>query len=307
MPGAICGNGDPYAVFLRRGRPDRIAFEFRGGGACWDVSTCFSPIPFTQLELEPIAGEQDGIASRDPAQSPLFDATYVVFPYCTGDVHAGVSSVEYGRHRVHHFGHRNIEQSLGALEVIHGLFGSVTDVYVIGRSAGAIGALFHLPSFEQLFPSARKVAIVDSPGLHFGDRFWQKFGEPYFSAIRDRMNEIGIQLVATQGNVAVQLPDFCQRFSNWRIGFLQSLRDRVMSVIFGNISQAAHQSLVAGATGLSQLAREQAGQCFVWIHDSAEHTFVGSKDDLARRTKGVSALDFMNLISSASQGSSTLP
>jgi hypothetical protein len=307
VPGAVCGNGEPYAVFLRLGRADRIAFEFRGGGACWDGPTCFGPLPFASLALEPVSGDQGGIGSQDPAKSPLSDATYIVFPYCTGDVHAGVSSATYGRRSVNHFGHRNIEQSLGTLALIKGLFESVTELYLVGRSAGAIGALLHLPSFEQLFPEARKIALVDSPGLHFGDRFWQKFAEPYFSAIRDRMNEVGIQLVAEQGNVAVQIPDFCQRFANWRMGILQSLRDRVMSLLFGNISQNAHQQLVMSTNGISQLARAQMGQCFVWIHDSAEHTFLGSENDLSRRTKDVSARDFMNLITGTEPGTSTLP
>jgi hypothetical protein len=307
VPGAVCGNGDPYAVFLRRGRGDRIAFEFRGGGACWDGPTCFGPLPFTSLALEPVSGEQSGIGSQDPLKSPLFDATYIVFPYCTGDVHAGVSTVSYGRRSVNHFGHRNIEQSLGTLALIQGLFDSVTELYLVGRSAGAIGVLLHLPSFEQLFPDARKVALVDSPGLHFGDRFWQKFANSYFSAIRDRMNEVGIQLVAEQGNVAEQIPEFCQRFANWRMGIFQSTRDLVMSVLFGNISQSAHQQLVMSSSGISQLARTQMGQCFVWIHDSAEHTFIGSESDLSRRTKDVSARDFTNLIMGTGAGASTLP
>ena len=36
----VCSRGTPFVFFVRRGRRDRVAIEFQGGGACWSDETC---------------------------------------------------------------------------------------------------------------------------------------------------------------------------------------------------------------------------------------------------------------------------
>ena len=50
VPGALCGDGSPYSIFLSgEGRDhSRVAFAFQGGGGCWDALTCHGPIPFAR-------------------------------------------------------------------------------------------------------------------------------------------------------------------------------------------------------------------------------------------------------------------
>ena len=43
IPGAQCGSGAPYAVWIDKKSKSKLAIEFMGGGACWSAATCFGP------------------------------------------------------------------------------------------------------------------------------------------------------------------------------------------------------------------------------------------------------------------------
>ena len=307
IAGAKCGNGEPYAVYLRKGRADKIAFEFFGGGACWNARTCFGPAPLAPLSLQG-PQENDGIASVKAEESSLFDATYIQFPYCTGDVYAGRHVASYNDRTVFHNGDTNILLSLEQLSQSPGLFEEVTNVYVVGQSAGAVGALSHLPDFDNYFPEQQqKFAVIDSAGLHFGSDFWKKFPKDYFEDIQNRMQNVGLSIVKEEGNVAAQMPAYCDNYTHWKIGFLQTTKDIVMSLVFGNIAQRDHSRVVMSEQGISQLAREKSGNCAVWVQDSDKHTFLGSASKQKTSTNGYTVKEFVTSVLSDSDTPSTIP
>ena len=45
IPGAYCGNGMAYKVWVNTENKDKkkLAVEFMGGGACWSTATCYGP------------------------------------------------------------------------------------------------------------------------------------------------------------------------------------------------------------------------------------------------------------------------
>lgn len=307
IPEARCGDGSPYSVFVRAGRSDRVALELSGGGACWDLASCYGSLPFTFLSVRP-PGDRSGITSRDPARSPLADATYIWLPYCTGDVHAGEHVALYAGHQVAHVGSMNVRASLSRLDESLGILRDAREVYVVGRSAGAIGLLLHLPWIDaQLVPSARRTAVVDSPGLHFGRNFWNKFSNSYFDDVRRHMQDLGMVVSRGQGMIADQLPALCERYSNWKIGFLQSNGDIAMSLIFGAITPHLHALRVLGDDGLAHLVRQQFGQCYAWVHRSSVHTFTGTDTGMAEETRGISAWRFVSSVIGQGPGLSILP
>lgn len=296
VPGASCGNGSPYSIYFRAGDPTKIAFEFMGGGACWNQATCYGPTPLTPMFPLPTVVPSDGIASSDPSRSPVADHTYVHFPYCTGDVHAGTHTAVYGRGaQARHHGSLNVAAGIAALEG-SGLvdFPNLRSAVVYGASAGAIGALFHARSLESLIPAdARKALIVDSPGLHFGTTFWSKFPAPWRNDVLGRLKMLGVKLGPTDGNVAAFVPRICAALSNWRIGFLQGSRDVVMSAVFGETSADAHEARVYGPYGLLAATSASADDnCSSWIHRSASHTFVLFPTTRFFTAGGVTAFDF---------------
>lgn len=292
VPGAQCGNGEPYAIDIRPGRSDRLVIELRGGGACWSALTCYGPAPLARMSL-PGKDDRDGLSSPLPEESPLADASYVSMPYCTGDIHAGRHEAQYGRRIVHHTGGANLERALEFLDTDWGLFDFVTEFTAVGQSAGALGVLLNLPQFDSyLDPSARRLAIVDSPGMHFGRNFWRRFPELWFSDVAQAMSSVGAAADRDNGFIAPELRSICAHFYHWDIGILQSTRDSMMSLVFGSISPAAHERLVLSSLGVSELARNPEGHCTVWIHDSARHTFTGKSSDRSSETNGVSGLRF---------------
>ena len=117
----VCSRGTPFVFFVRRGRRDRVAIEFQGGGACWSDETCaLSKSTFsenidgdrkffaaaadaqrarriaTDAPPLPPVGEGDDLSSGlvDVA-SEYADWTYIYVPYCTGDLHWGNATVTY--------------------------------------------------------------------------------------------------------------------------------------------------------------------------------------------------------------------
>jgi hypothetical protein len=66
VPGAVCGDGQGYSIFVSPGNPRKIAFDVMGGGACWSASTCYA-LPDTWVHPLPKVLETGGFVSLDPA------------------------------------------------------------------------------------------------------------------------------------------------------------------------------------------------------------------------------------------------
>ena len=99
-------------------------------------------------------------ALADPA-SPFFNHSLVFVSYCTGDLHAGDTTVKDRRGRAvhHHRGARNARAALTWAVERYG--GTARQVTVAGTSAGAYGAVLHTPHLARAFaqrdgPRARR-------------------------------------------------------------------------------------------------------------------------------------------------------
>jgi Pectinacetylesterase len=93
--GTLCGDGSPYAFFVRfapEGEPlDRLVIGLQGGGVCLFEEDCAarfqtSPGLFTAEDDVP---PNTGIMADDVDESPFANWTRVFLPYCTQDVFAG--------------------------------------------------------------------------------------------------------------------------------------------------------------------------------------------------------------------------
>ena len=98
--GTICGDGSPYAFYIRwapEGNPlDKLVIGLQGGGVCLFEDDCISrfansPDLFNAMDDQPIGF---GIASDNPEESPFANWTKVYLPYCNQDVFAGGGAVE---------------------------------------------------------------------------------------------------------------------------------------------------------------------------------------------------------------------
>ncbi len=275
LPGMTCGNGDPYKFFVSKGTAGKVAFAFEGGGACWSYDSCFGFIKTTDLKAPATVKETGGYYSLNSLKSPVYDHTIFYFPYCTGDVYAGSHTANYKGKTVHHTGYDIVIEGLKYLEKnMWSYFKNATELNLYGASAGAMGALVHIRNFDTLFGHIpHKSMILDSPGLHFGPTFWHKFSNELVQDYSVAITSAGFPFDYDNGLIAPVIPKICNDLPDWRVGVMQGTRDRVMSLIFGEISSAEHEALVLGSKGIFELTKSPTDNCSAWVPTSGQHTF----------------------------------
>ena len=298
IPGAKCGNGSTYKVWIhKKADVSKLAIEFMGGGACWSQATCLGSklrawvFPLISIPALSV------FSSERSYLSPAHDASMIYFPYCTGDVHVGTHIAQYGKHQIHHVGKQNIEKSFKYLKKYKIIeFDKVNELLVYGASAGALGALAHSEFIESLVPAtATKTLIADSPGLHFGNKFWDKFGVKMFEDLKKGFNHL-VPVKRGDGLMARHLPRVCQKLSNWNVGILQASQDLVMSQLFGDISPSEHEKLVYGEFGVT-MKNTFINNCSSFVAKGPWHTFLVALPTAVLKVNGTSAIDYMFRVS----------
>ncbi|GAA6735217.1 hypothetical protein Thermus77359_04420 [Thermus oshimai] len=162
VPGGVCSDGSPYRFYVSPGDPKRVVLDFQGGGACWDAATCG---PASQTYRKKVDPQElllaQGIYNRMSIANPFFGWTHIFVPYCTGDLHVGQATVDYGGFRVHHQGARN---ALAVLEYLFRNHPQAERVFVTGCSAGAYGAVFWADKVLSTYKNAQ-VALCGDAGV----------------------------------------------------------------------------------------------------------------------------------------------
>ncbi len=171
---AFCANGSNTGIGVNlHANATRLLIYLEGGGACWDENTCYvaptaaniaSGYGSAQFAADAGSGGlltgAGGYFDRSSAGNPFKDYSYVYVPYCTGDVHAGSNTVQYGTHTTRHVGFDNMSAYLQRLvPTVPG----VQRVVIAGSSAGGFGAAFNLWQTQQAFGNVR-VDLIDDSG-----------------------------------------------------------------------------------------------------------------------------------------------
>lgn len=293
IPGALCGNGEAYSVFLDRKSVDKLLVEFVGGGACWSEGTCYGDAPLTRIH--PPQSPVTSVVAKEASNNPWSGHSALLIPYCTGDVHAGFHIASYRPDTsLYHQGFTNFVLTLQHLQQQNILnLKEVKDVTLWGASAGAIGALVHSETLDAyLTPSARRTLIVDSPGLHYGKNFWRKFTDDLNHDYLASFKKINLLYSVDDGFIAPLFGPVFLRLVGWQVGILQSTEDMMMSLVFGSISPQEHRKLVLGHHGIPMVARPYSN-VKTWITDGLTHTFlVRPKSSMIRDMQGETAWDF---------------
>ncbi len=171
IEGMACGDGAPSGVGVRRVEgSNKLVLYFKGGGACFNPTTCGFTQPLMQTGPEAMEANPTGVLDFDRETNPLLDYNAVYFPYCTGDVHAGVSgeTVLDGVDAPWRFvGHHNV---VAGLERVAPTFADVDELVVLGTSAGGLGAMVNFPFIRRGWPTTDTLVIDDS-GLVLTDEF----------------------------------------------------------------------------------------------------------------------------------------
>lgn len=211
IPGATCGDGSPYKIFVMRantaidrylGNDRRLTIQFEPGGACWDYLSCSGQlglkgaahpdgIPDNFMDLNAYLDPNVPGGSMNAVLSPVIMKFHplgqsvktaywnkVFLPYCTGDVYIGNKVATYtdpatGKTMTYrHVGATNMEK---VVEWLRKNFPHPRELMVAGTSAGGAGATVNYHFLRKALKPAKAYFLNDSgpifPSPGYGNQY----------------------------------------------------------------------------------------------------------------------------------------
>ena len=169
VEGCVCSDGSPLTIYERVADPTKVVLYFEGGGACFSAATCDPNVSPTYtvnrdgLTTSTLA-RLGGYFDTSNPENPLATHSFVYVPYCTGDVHEGSITKDYGNGVV--IEHRGYANATKALDYLVAQYPDAQQVVVTGESAGSVPtALFGALVADRL-PDAGVVTFGDSSGAY---------------------------------------------------------------------------------------------------------------------------------------------
>ena len=173
-----CSDGTGFHYWLHEGDPTKVAFVLEGGGACFSAGTCGPENGTSKRNLESDLADEPGYVHSDGTPTPATDGlvdvanpdnplagySVVYVPYCTGDLHLGDATRDYGGGVV--VEHKGRHNATTALEGMAREFPDAEEVVVLGFSAGSAGAPLYGGLAHDLLPDADITVIADASGAY---------------------------------------------------------------------------------------------------------------------------------------------
>lgn len=174
-------DGSGYRAFFKKGSENKVLIYFAGGGVSVNEETARDETFNTrEIGIDKMANltmNMGGIATEMEG-NPFKDWTVILFPYATGDFHAGKGDFKYtdknGKEKIlYHHGYTNYTLVMKKVMKLGGIE-NPDSVIVTGYSAGGFGAaLLSDDIFTNYFPNAKsKNVLVDASLLLKDD--WHK-------------------------------------------------------------------------------------------------------------------------------------
>lgn len=170
------GNG--YHSFFKKGSENKVLIYFAGGGVSINEETARDDTYNTKMVwpdmLANVTMNMGGLAA-DIEGSPFKNWSMILFPYATGDFHAGTGEFKYtdkdGKEKIlYHNGYVNYTQTMQTVMKLARI-DNPDSVVVTGYSAGGFAtALLSDDIFTNYFPNAKsKNVLVDASLLLHDD------------------------------------------------------------------------------------------------------------------------------------------
>ena len=162
----MCGDKSEFSYFIRKADPDKVVFFLEGGGACFDAVGCGPK----STNFKRTVGYDDGMTNNEGffdlanPKNPFADYSMVFVPYCTGDVHLGNTTHDYGDGVV--VEHKGSVNATAALEKMAETFPDATEVVVTGASGGSVPSPLYAGLTHDVLPNARISVFADGSGAY---------------------------------------------------------------------------------------------------------------------------------------------
>ena len=189
--------GDKYRALFKKGSENKVLIYFAGGGVSFNEDMAREDTYNTkEVAIDMLANltmNMGGIAS-DVEGSPFEDWSIILFPYATGDFHAGTGEFHYtdtdGNEKIlYHNGYVNYTETMKKVMEQAGINDADT-VLVTGYSAGGFGAaLLADDVFTNYFPDAKsKNVLVDASLLLNSD--WHSIATDVWQTPKEISNKL---------------------------------------------------------------------------------------------------------------------
>ncbi len=166
----ICSRGTPFSFFVHPGTVNKVVVDFMGGGACWDADSCSEDSSLFVDAVDPFRdmldgddvfgmGKLDGIYNRTNEDNPFKDWHHVIIPYCSGDVHWGDASQDFGDF---HIEFRGAVNTRAVLDWLYDNIEAPEQVFVTGCSAGSVGSALWFAHIAEHYSESKVTQFGDS-------------------------------------------------------------------------------------------------------------------------------------------------
>ena len=169
--------GNSYHALFKKGSSNNVLVYFAGGGVSVNEETARDGTYNTKLVkpdyLANVTMNMGGLAS-DIEGSPFRNWTVILFPYATGDFHAGTGEFKYtdkdGKEKIlYHNGYNNYTLAMKEILEKAGI-GNPDKVIVTGYSAGGFAtALLSDDIYTNYFPTAKSKNVLVDASLLLND------------------------------------------------------------------------------------------------------------------------------------------
>lgn len=296
LAGCTCSDGSPLTFFQRAGDPNRVVLYFEGGGACFSATTCDPDNPDkpylpNQTVTAGELAERGGLFDFDHPENPIASHSWVFVPYCTGDVHLGDATTDYGDGVViEHRGHAN---AMRALEHLVATFPDAQQVVVTGQSAGSVPTPQFAALTADLIPGADVVTFGDSSGAYPDvDVITEVIGTAWGAgnAIPDWPETAGISIA--DWSFPEQYVLAGKHAPEVRFGRFDFAFDEVQAT-FGALAGVAADDLITLIDG-NELSIEEAGVAIAsYVAPGTRHTIAAEDDLYTMEVDGVRLIDWL--------------
>lgn len=286
----MCADGSPYAYFVREADPTKVLFYLEGGGACFSAEMC-APGSDTYKQVVGFdggLGATPGIFDVTNDANPFRDHSIVFVPYCTGDVHAGNLTKDYGNGVI--VEHKGFVNGTSALDDMVARFPDASTIVVAGSSAGAFPTPIYAGLAADRLPNATIKVIADSGGAIPDAMSFVVGNWGTLESLPDWPEFDGVTL--DQFTPAFTFTSTAKRHP--RIEFLRHdyAYDRVLSS-FAVMAGLAPDDLV-GVMKTSEATIEKSGSAVAtWIGPGDAHTILASDEMYVEEMNGVRFLDWL--------------
>jgi hypothetical protein len=295
-----CSDGSEVTFFQRDADPTKVVLYFEGGGACFSVATCDPNGDPTYSQTSPSTSDfleaRGGLFDFENDENPLADYSFVYVPYCTGDVHSGDETTDYGpgvdgeNVVIEHHGFPN---GVAALDHLVEEFPDVEQLVVTGISAGSVPTPLFAGLASDLLPDADIVTLGDSSGAYpdvpalnagIGALWGTQNAVPDWESTADVTPETW-SLPGYYVYAGVHAPNV--RFGRFDFAF-----DETQSA-FSALAGIPPDELVSLIDATEQMAEDAGVRVAKYVAAGDEHTIIDTDEVYELETEGVRLIDWI--------------